>query len=91
MHSIWKTCLTVTDVQKITVPVGATILSCDVQNSVVCLWYAVSKAGVPVVESRTIRIIGTGHDIPDYDDLRFIGTVLTESGSLVWHVFEVQS
>jgi hypothetical protein len=34
-----------------------------------------------------IRIVDTGN--PCSADGRFIGTVLTNEGSLVWHVFEV--
>ena len=36
---------------------------------------------------RHFRVVGTGNPMPD-DCGRFIGTVPTHGGSLVWHVFE---
>lgn len=38
-------------------------------------------------EPRGFRVVGTGGPIPPDSD-RFIGTVATHSGALVWHVFE---
>lgn len=50
------------------------------------VWALVAPSDTNVVK-REFRIVGTGHPVPT-DCGRFIGTVLTHRGALVWHVFE---
>jgi hypothetical protein len=40
------------------------------------------------VELRAFHIVGTGHAL-DIDPGRYVGTVVTHQGALVWHVFDV--
>jgi hypothetical protein len=75
--------------QVIEMPKGAEILSTGVDVLVsdnLCLWALVDEDARP--EMRTIRIHGTGHDVPESSKLRFIGTAFMRQHSLVWHVFE---
>jgi len=38
-------------------------------------------------EPRTFQIVGTGNPIPP-EHSRYIGTVPTHGGQLIWHIFE---
>lgn len=66
-------------------PVGAKVLSAQVQNGVLNLWARVTVDRPPI--THRFRIAGTGHDLGDFVG-RHIGTVQLGGGSLVLHVFE---
>lgn len=86
---IFKYPLMPEDRQALLIPKGATLLSVapDVHmDDNLCLWALVDPDARP--ETRTIRIHGTGHEVPKPENLRFIGTAVMRSISLVWHVFE---
>lgn len=88
MTTIWKTALEITDRQEIKMPVGAKILSVQMQKGVVCLWYLFnSDLVIPVSEDRVILIAGTGNPFTEQRG-PFIGTIQQAGGALVWHVFE---
>lgn len=88
MHSIYKYPLKVCGGQEITLPVGAKILSVQMQNETPCIWALVNTdARIPKVEQKLIRMIGTGHNIQDPFILEYIGTIQTDGGQFVWHVF----
>ena len=74
--------------QGVMMPVGAEILTVQVQNGTPCLW-ALVDIDKPVV-MRHIHTYGTGHDIEpaDYD---YIGTYQLYDGQAVFHVFEMIS
>jgi hypothetical protein len=82
MMSIWKFPIMRTEVQKIDIPVGAKILSVQMQNGAPCIWAIVDTEAK--TESRTIAIIGTGNDCW-CSRWQFIGTV--SDGPFMWHVF----
>jgi len=84
-ETIWKYELQITDYQTIHMPELAEILCVQVQLGRPHLWVLVHSGKKK--EPRKIAIHGTGHDIPPGE--RYIGTVQTNQGSLVWHVFEV--
>ena len=88
MTTIYKHQLKITDRQNVSMPFGAELLSVQVQHNEVCLWAKVESNNHP--QDRTIEIFGTGN--PIYEDMgvsrKFIGTVQTHEGALVWHVFE---
>jgi hypothetical protein len=71
-------------------PVGAQVLSVAAPRfgaeDHLDLWAAVDTS--QPVESRDFRIVGTGNPMPD-DCGRFLGTVPTQMGRFIWHVFEV--
>jgi hypothetical protein len=86
MKRIFKFPLAIIDIQSIDMPEGAEILSVQNQNGAVCAW-ALCDPIAPLVGCE-IRIVGTGNPTPDNPG-KFLGTVQTYDGSLVWHIFEV--
>lgn len=85
-RSVWKYELRMTDAQTVGMPESAQLLSVDIQNGKLCLWALVAvdfKARV----NRKIIIHGTGHPVSDSIGA-FVGTVLMDSGALVFHVFD---
>lgn len=90
--TIWKYTLAFVTEQKIEMPDCASILSCGAQNDQVQIWAMVDPDALQGTkgQKRTLFIVGTGHPLPrDHRDLRFIGTVQTAGGQLVWHIFEL--
>lgn len=65
-------------------PIGAEILSVQYQNEGMYLWAVVESRAV--VELRSFYILGTGMEVPNHVNLKFIATV--QQGAYVWHVFE---
>ena len=94
MKSVFKYELNVIDEQTVLLPEGAEILSVQFQDDQhwsnrLFIWALVDDAvSVPKFE-RAIRIHGTGHPVSPNLNLRFIDTVQTAGGQLVFHVFEV--
>ena len=87
--TIYKYPIKVTDGQNISLPIGAEILTIQVQNEIeVFMWALVD----PKVDSeiRHIEIFGTGNPV-GYDagvSRKYISTFQLKGGSLVFHVFE---
>lgn len=65
---------------------GATILSVADQCGALQMWAMVGSTKPPA--TRHFQIVHTGFDEVD-DDMRFIGTALSQGGNIVRHVFEV--
>jgi len=87
MQQIWKYPLALTDLQLISMPEKAEILSVADQDGTLCLWAMVDPNALRS-EVRAIEIIGTGNPISTpigYARL-FIGTAVMRP--FVWHVFE---
>lgn len=94
---IGKYKLTVTDRQVLEIPAPATILSVIEQHGDVVL-YAIIDYGSESTVTKVIDIYGTGNRIPferstyegepQTEPGKFIGTVSTENGGLIWHVFD---
>jgi len=82
-----KWVLDITDTQEVWVPEGANFRHLDEQYGTVVIW----GDGDPdrPLEARKIVIIGTGRPVPGGG--LYLGTVLTSSGTLVWHVYEQAS
>lgn len=70
-------------------PKGAKLLHVAEQNDDVCLWAQVDP--LAPLEARRFAILGTGHDMPDYFKMEYIGTALMRNLNLVFHVYEVFS
>ena len=84
---IWKWTLQVTDNQKIQMPLGAKILSVQVQHGAPQVWAMVDETAPQ--EWRSFATYGTGNPQPDIAEYgRFIGTYQLNGGGLVFHVFE---
>ncbi len=87
MYRVWKYPIPkLSSVVTLEMPRGAHVLSVAIQHGVVTLWARVGD-GTAGTEQRNFRVCGTGHEVPA-DVGRFIGTVLTEDGGLVWHIWE---
>lgn len=85
---IWKFELQITDLQEVTMPDGAELLSVANQNGSLCLWAMVDPDPYKEKRHRYIEIIGTGNPIlvDVAIDRKFIGTAVVSP--FVWHVFE---
>jgi hypothetical protein len=88
MKTIHKYTLAITDKQTIQMPVGAGILTVQNQNESLCMWAQVDDQPHRV-ESRAFAVIGTGHEMREYNSLGYLGTVQFQGGALVFHVFEI--
>lgn len=85
MKKIYKYPLTLTDTQFVELPLGAEILTAQMQDNQLCLWAMVNTLSEAVKKNRRIEIIGTGNPVPT-GNLKYISTV--QIGGLVFHVFE---
>ena len=82
---IWKQVIQVTNSQSIRAPEGSKILTVQMQNGNLCIWYQCDETAP--CSFRTIDIYGTGNPIPDNPG-RYISTFQMNDGALVFHVFE---
>ena len=87
MRTIYKYLLIVDASQFLSMPTGAEILCVQTQHGEPHLW-AVVDTDQPQ-EEREIIMRGTGHPLNGQEG-RYIGTVQTHGGGLVWHLFERQ-
>jgi len=84
---IYKYILHPATVQTIRMPDESTILSVGLDaNNMMALWAIVDPAVYKV--ERTFCVYGTGHELPDMRNQRFVGTVVMRPVGLVWHIFE---
>ena len=86
---IFRYRLPLTDRPVVTLPTDAEVLSVGPPrdgSDHLDLW-AVVDADMPTEQDRKFRIVVTGNPMSD-DCGRFIGTVPTHGGALIWHVFE---
>ena len=87
MKKIYKYPIEITDNQIVEMPVGAKILTVQIQNGVPCIWAMVDPEAEK--EKVHIRVHGTGHNVPDSDRLEYINSIQMRGGVLVFHVFKV--
>ena len=90
MSQIWKYEIrAITDVVELSMPVGAEVLTVQVQRGMPCIWARVNPAAPRVL--RMFRIVGTGYDLPVPPwpcRLEYMGTFQMHDGNFVWHVFQ---
>ena len=84
----------VTLVQELTLPVGATVIAIRdnvLANSLVL--YAVAKVDEKRMVVRKFFVVGAGWALPELPGplhgYSYIGTVATNGGVMVWHAFEL--
>jgi len=70
----------------IDMPVGALILTAQVQRGQIMLW-ALVNTGDFGVESRKFVIFGTGHPVTEWNP-KYIATIQLEGGDFIGHIFE---
>lgn len=85
MKTIWKFSLELTDEQDVVAPEGGKLLSVQEQNGQLYLWALVDSDAEKI--PYRISIVGTGHNAIAVESKRYVGTVQTAGGTLVWHVF----
>ena len=86
MLTIHKYPISLVDRPRIEMPRRSTILSVDDQHGQIVLWAQVDT-DYPLV-TRELLILGTGAPAQESNHLPFLGTVQSEGGALVWHVFD---
>ncbi len=84
---IFKYTLEVQDFQKIELPIGAKILTIQIQHGHCRLWALCDKLPNKK-EPRNIAIYGTGNPIPENCG-EYIATFQMHNGDLVFHAFEI--
>ena len=84
MKTIFKYPLVTRDEMSLNMPIGAEILTVQLQDGVPCMWTRVDPSRCQ--ETRIFHIHGTGNPIPNSDREIYIGT--WQKGSFVWHLFE---
>lgn len=86
---IWKYFIESFGVNRLSMPMGAVILTAAAQGGFSCVWALVDPDKVKV--ARRILVATTGAEIPPggLTGARFIGTVLLHEGSLVVHCFDL--
>jgi hypothetical protein len=88
MKTIYKYQLATNEGQVVQLPVGASILSLQVQNNVPHIWVIFDKANEKNLEERSFITYGTGHIISDLLKV-YVGTYQLPLSGLVLHVFEL--
>lgn len=86
MKRVYKYPVEIADVQTILLPIGAQILSVQVQGGNPYIWACVNPSAES--EPRRFRLFETGHNIESENCLKFIGTFQLLGGRLVYHLFE---
>jgi hypothetical protein len=83
--TIWKYVLETVDEQMIAMPMGAQVLSVQVQHGVPCLWVR-CQPDAPTEQVRVITI-GTGNPAEHVESMQFVGTYQLLGGNFIGHVF----
>lgn len=81
---VYKYPIKILSLQDVEMPVGASILCCQMQGGEPMLWALVQPENK--LSARGIRIVGTGHEASDLG--RYIDTIQIDGGALIFHVFE---
>lgn len=87
MTTVHKYSLEMSDHVSIKMPRGSQLLHVGIQGGGLYLWARVDTDAPRV--RRDLRVAGTGHSLGDAYDRPHIGTVITASGALVLHVFDL--
>jgi hypothetical protein len=95
MRTIWKYELAETDVQMVSMPKGAVLLSVagqpmtergnTIRSGVFPMLWASVDPDAPKVD-RVIAVVGTGNPGPELGDGVFVGSAICPP--FVWHVFD---
>ncbi|MDP3703094.1 MAG: hypothetical protein Q8R78_01720 [Candidatus Omnitrophota bacterium] len=86
MKTVWKYPIPVAGLFTLEMPAGAEVLSVQIQRGNPMLWTLV-ETDFPKRE-RAFRIVGTGHELLNANELEFRGTFQVRDESEVFHLFE---
>ncbi len=84
-RAIFKYPLSLTDTQRVTLPVGSQVLTVQSQGGSLQLW-AIVPTNVTASEDVEVRVYGTGMPV-DVAGFRYLTTIQQGGGALVWHFF----
>ncbi len=87
MLSVWKYDIPAVDKFELELPLGAEVLTVQMQNGFPEMWALVDPEAVK--SKRTFVLVGTGHSIHEDARLDFVNTFQPHEG-LVFHLFEVR-
>jgi hypothetical protein len=87
MRTVYKYPIEIKGVQELDMPVGASVLTVQIQRGRPCIWAIVDPEQAEI-NPRSFRLAGTGHPIDGDDVLCYIGTFQLSEGDLVFHLFE---
>jgi len=73
---------------KLELPIGAKIISVQVQNLSPCMWYLFDES-VSTQKKRNFRIVGTGTKFDETQDMKHLGSYILEKSGSVFHLFEM--
>ena len=85
-QAVYKYPLDISGYNEISMPIGAEILTVQIQDGKAFVWALVDINPYKNLEVRKIAVYGTGHTI--HTDVKYIGTIQMMDGKLVFHVFE---
>jgi hypothetical protein len=83
MNTIYKYPIEITDEQTVSMPVGAQVLSAQMQRTQLCIWALVEVGNIDC--DRRVRIFGTGNTVKLDGNWKFVDSV--QERIFVWHVF----
>lgn len=86
MKTIYKYPIEITDKQTLPMPVGANILTVQVQNGNPFIWAMVDTEAP--IEGVAIIVYGTEHPIDESLNLEYIGTFQSNGKCFVFHVLK---
>lgn len=89
MLTIHKYTFEIQNQVKISLPKHSKILKFDNQNEVPTIWVLVDTE--QPLEEAIFTVRGTGHSIPRFSNLEYIGSAQFLNGQLVWHLFKEQT
>ncbi|KKM98906.1 hypothetical protein LCGC14_1153160 [marine sediment metagenome] len=88
MITVWKFPLSYLDRFSLEVPLGAEFIHFDMQGSIPTVWALVNSDNSK--QRRSLRMAGTGHELPAGYDYSHIGSCIDANTGLVWHLFEAR-
>jgi hypothetical protein len=83
MNTIYKYPIEITDEQTVSMPIGAQVLSAQMQGTQLCIWALVEVGNIDC--DRRVRIFGTGNTVKLDGNWKFVDSV--QERIFVWHVF----
>ena len=83
---IWKFPLKAMDQNSIEMPIGAKILTVQVQGVAICIWVLCDPSAKK--ETRHFEVYGTGQEVIDDGTSKYLGTFQVANGEFVFHLFE---
>lgn len=89
METIYKYNLEITDVQTISLPHYAKILTAQMQNGSLQLWCLINTENIEhgLMKDIQFYIVGTGNPMPEVLGLQYVSTFQAMNGNFVGHVF----